>query len=214
MPEAYGCGFCLLMMVLLLSRDRAAHALGGLALGALAALMAPGWSSVADGDHHISGRVQESFHSRGTFHMVVEDVRLDHLRVRGRGLVSVYEHPPRILPGDTVTCIVRVKTPRGFGNEAEFDYKGHLLSQGIVLSGSVRDGRTIAVSGSAGRQGFRQDLIASLDRRARPESELFKAMFMGERSGITDSLRDRFCSLGIVHLIAISGLHIGTVMMA
>jgi competence protein ComEC len=212
--DAYGCGFCLFMLVLLLTGDRAAHALGGIALGALAAIMAPGWSTLADGDHHISGRIQEAFHARGTFRMVVEDVRLDHQRVRGSALVSVYERPPRIVPGDTVSCPLRVKAPRGFGNEGEFDYREHLLGQGIVLAGSVRDGNTLAVTPCGDRAGFRQRLSVALDRRARPEAELFKAMFVGDRSGITDSLRDRFCSLGIVHLIAISGLHIGTAMMA
>ncbi len=211
--DAYGCCFCLVMLVLLLSGDRVAHALGGLALGALAAVMAPGWSTVADGNHHISGRIHDAFHARGTFRMVVEDARLDHLKVRGRALVSVYERPPRIVPGDTVSCILRVKAPRGLGNEGEFDYKGHLLSQGIVLAGSVRDGNTIAVTSSKDRAGMRQRLIAALNRRARPEAELVKAMFVGDRSGITDSLQDLFCSLGIVHLVAISGLHIGTAMM-
>jgi hypothetical protein len=106
--------------------------------------MAPGWSTVVDGDHLISGRIHQAFHARGTFRMVVEDVRLDHLKVRGRALVSVYERPPRIVPGDPVSCILRVKAPRRLGNEGEFDHRRHLLRQGIVLadqSGTVAPSR-------------------------------------------------------------------------
>ena len=47
---------------------------------------------------------------------------------------------------------------------------------------------------------------------ASPEAEVLKAMLTGDTSGITDSIQDSFNSLGISHLIAISGLNMAIIM--
>ena len=53
----------------------------------------------------------------------------------------------------------------------------------------------------------------ALSGLARPEAEVLKALLTGDRSGLVPSLRDRFTALGVAHLLAISGLHMGLVIL-
>jgi competence protein ComEC len=48
---------------------------------------------------------------------------------------------------------------------------------------------------------------------ARPDAEILKAVLFGDRSGLSYSLGDTIASLGLSHLIAISGLNIGLIVL-
>ena len=41
-----------------------------------------------------------------------------------------------------------------------------------------------------------------------PQAGIFKAMFLGDKRGVSDELRDKLNQVGVSHVIAISGLHI------
>ncbi|HWR68746.1 MAG TPA: DNA internalization-related competence protein ComEC/Rec2, partial [Desulfomonilia bacterium] len=144
---------------------------------------------------------------------VLGNVRMGRMHLKGRALIRVYDKTPEIQRGSLVISKVRVRKPSGFGNAGEFDYKRYLLSQNIVMVGVVEDGSEIKVSGGRASKGLKEELIQFLNNYSRPEAELIKAMVLGDRSGLTFSIQDRFNSLGITHLIAISGLNIGIAMM-
>jgi competence protein ComEC len=63
--------------------------------------------------------------------------------------------------------------------------------------------------------GARQRLARMIDmagnESATDEKAVLKALVFGDRSGIADSLRERFNRAGVGHLLAISGLHVGIV---
>ncbi len=55
----------------------------------------------------------------------------------------------------------------------------------------------------------RRRLISRIKRGLpRPQSAVLKAVLLGDRSGISDRLQDKFSGLGIAHLLAVSGTHI------
>ncbi|HPJ94588.1 MAG TPA: DNA internalization-related competence protein ComEC/Rec2 [Deltaproteobacteria bacterium] len=210
--DGYGIAFCGVLLVQLVSRERFIHALIGILLGCAAACFAPVWIQIDDGPHHVRGIVASTEFSGGSFRMALRDVAVDRSHIRGNALISVYRNPPMVQAGSRVSGVVDIRQPRGLGNFGEFDYKKHLLAKNITLKGSVDDGSTLTVSGGKAAAGVKKRLLLVFDRYARPEAELIKAMILGDRSGITNSLQDRFNSLGIMHLIAISGLNIGIAM--
>ncbi len=203
--------FCLFFLALLYDRSRIAHIGFGLVLAAGAVLFSPGWVDLPDGEYQVQGRVTESGFIRGSFRITLDNVAVDGKRTRGRALISIYENISDPGKGSVIEGRVRLKVPRPLGNEGEFDYRSYLLSQGITLKGYIRDGSGLTVMKPGRAQGLRGHIAAALSGYARPEAEIMKAVLTGDRSGLAYSLRDSFASLGVAHLMAISGLHMGIV---
>ena len=61
-------------------------------------------------------------------------------------------------------------------------------------------------------EAFREHVRACINSRVSgPSGEILKALTLGDKTGISCEIRDRFARLGIAHLLAISGLHIGII---
>ena len=203
--------FCLFFLVLLFDRSRIAHMGLGLVLAAGAVLIAPGWTDIPDGEYLVQGRVVESGFNRGAYRVTLDRVVVDGRTARGHALINVYENVSDLGQGSVIEGRVRLRAPRALGNEGEFDYRKYLLSQGITLKGYIRDQTGLTIKKSGREKGLRDHLAAALSGYAKPEAEVMKAVLTGDRSGLVYSLRDSFASLGVAHLMAISGLHMGII---
>ncbi|MCE5276232.1 MAG: DNA internalization-related competence protein ComEC/Rec2 [Syntrophaceae bacterium] len=199
--------FALLILFFLVSRARLIHAAAGVALGIVAASLAPAWISTPEGIHSIRGTVQSTQYVEGTSRMFLKNAVLDGRNVRGHAQLSVYRNMPELAAGSIVKADFKARARMGFGNRGEFDYRKFLLSRDIVLTGSVSDGNSITIIKERKPGGLKQAVNTRLSQLARPEAEVLKAMLTGDTSGITDSIQDRFNALGLSHLIAISGLN-------
>ena len=99
----------------------------------------------------------------------------------------------------------------------EFDYPAYLASQGISGILWVREAELLPVRHSPWRvtaMGWifdaRANLAASLDKGlVHPHSALAKALLLGRKEGLPPSVTDDFRLTGAAHLLAISGLHVG-----
>ena len=199
--------FCFIVLVCLLSRQRIIHALVGLVLGVASAWIAPSWVSLNEGLHTLEGTVCSSEYAEGTLRMILGNVMLDGKKVRGHAQLSAYRFAIDLAPGSVVSAVARFRTQMGFGNYEEFDYKLFLLSKGVVMTGSISNLDALTIKHYVKPSGLKHAVNTSFSQLARPEAELLKAMLTGDTSGITDSIQDNFNSLGISHLIAISGLN-------
>ena len=119
--------------------------------------------------------------------------------------------------GDVVEAfgnLVELPTPR---NPGEFDFGSYLRRQGIsaqvyceypeslhVLR--TEDGWTLPRLRNTVRRRIKEMLNRSVAPRVLP---LAQALLLGDRSQITRDLRDAFIHSGTMHLLAISGLHVG-----
>ena len=141
-----------------------------------------------------------------------------------RGSVPVYAHvdtslgAPRI--GDTVRLRGTMSLPRATTPGA-FDYGEHLERLGYAgLLSAWGPGGFRVVEESRGRWVARWDGVRDHVRKALAEgvggddAALAGALLIGDRSGLPRDVIGAFQSAGVIHVLAVSGLHVGIVLFA
>jgi competence protein ComEC len=174
----------------------------------------------------VEGELEELVGGRGDRSVLVIDVRglgWDATRrpAAGRVRLSVGGRLPKLRVGDRVRAVTTLRVPRGFANPGSFDIAGHLARRGIRVVGSVWDAtrmeriprRTRGVSMRLQR--WRAHLGRSIARAVPgPRGAVLRALVLGDESGIDDGVRDAFTRTGLVHVLSVSGTHIGLVALA
>lgn len=137
--------------------------------------------------------------------------------VSGRAMAFVQGTPPKLDAGDRFRCFARLSAPPKPRNPGAFDYAKRLRSEG-VLSRLLMDSPECIVEVEPGGSGR---LTRWLDRvRAQCHSLLARhvgtsstalasAMLLGLREGINAAQNEAFMTTGTIHVLSISGLHVG-----
>lgn len=128
-----------------------------------------------------------------------------------------YYNETELKVGDKWQLAVRLKKPRGFWNDGNFDYQKWLFEHHIRATGYVvKSGSNYQLQGSSGweivnriRQSISQNIIQVLVNR--PLTGLINALVVGVRDQITEEQWQVMRGTGTNHLFAIAGLHIGFV---
>lgn len=125
--------------------------------------------------------------------------------------------------GDEIRTTSRIRFPRDDGDQGEFDYRGWALRNGIAATMFVdqpKEGAppAIAVIGRrefpvrARIQAVRERIGAFIDANlGYPQNAEMRALIIGDRGGIDETIRQRFALTGMAHVLVISGLHLGFV---
>ena len=107
---------------------------------------------------------------------------------------------------------VRLKRPHGFQNPGGFDYEKWMFRHGIRARGYILDGQRLpALDGGWWWGRYRELVKDHLIGSGLENQGLMRALAIGDRGGVH---RDKWTVLirtGTLHLLAISGLHIGMV---
>ena len=139
----------------------------------------------------------------------------------GKVLVSVRHLQGRWQYGDVMKLSLKLRPPRNFHTPGSFDYAGYLARRGIYLTAFVWDDRKIEKIETANRPGtwlrhrlehVRRTVGAFFDTHlsATPPA-ILRALIIGDKSRLDPELRDSFTRVGVAHVLAISGLHIGLI---
>jgi competence protein ComEC len=130
-----------------------------------------------------------------------------------RGLVQIQY-------GDYVLVHGFITLPAGRRNPYEPDFNRYLSLNGIDALLYVRGYHNIETSGT-GKASYlmtafinplRNYISGVIDRNVSGESAHFlRGLMLGDRSRISDEVRERFISAGVIHVLAVSGLHVGIV---
>ena len=136
-------------------------------------------------------------------------------------IVTVNDHLYGIYKGHRIRVLnVKLKEFKNYNNPGKFDVKKFYKRKDIYLKGFIPDTSHII---SFGNWSNSYSLLENVERRREkfarfirknltfPSSEIYTALTIGEKKGIPSELRDNFSSLGISHLLAISGLHLGAI---
>ena len=127
-----------------------------------------------------------------------------------------YSKTQRLDAGQYWQFTVKLKQPLGVLNPFGFDYERYLFTQGIGATGYIRPSFS-SIQLNKHRQwhvnSLRQYIRDQLDKLAPSNSQLplIKALSIGDRNEITDQQWMILRQTGTIHLLAISGLHIGLV---
>ena len=138
--------------------------------------------------------------------------------VVGRLRVTARADEEPVAEADRVRFTGRIRRPRSFQNPGGFDYARYMAFQGIWATTYVHKG-TLRRTEGPGPPTRTDSLAAYRDRLAMlfqtdgsPDAQaVLSALVIGDRSGITEGLRESFSRSGVAHLLAISGLHVGIV---
>ncbi|WP_046382923.1 DNA internalization-related competence protein ComEC/Rec2 [Pseudomonas veronii] len=135
----------------------------------------------------------------------LSDSRSRNARLPAR--IRLYWHGgPPIRSGERWRLAVTLKRPSGLLNFHGVDHEAWLLAQRIGATGSVKDGERLAPARNAWRDAVRQRLTA-VDAQGREAG--LAALVLGDGSGLTADDWRVLQDTGTVHLLVISGQHIG-----
>ncbi len=203
--------FSTALLFMSISRPFLLHVILGFIIGLLAIHVQPREACIK-GKHLLDARVISSAFVNGNYRLKLDEIWIDGRKTRGIARISVFNHVRAIISGSRIRTMAFLGKHSTTYNEGGFDYTKYLESKGITVTGFVRDFNDIHIARAPPRKGLGQRLSTLLSGMCRPEAEVLKAVLLGQRSGITDSIKDSFARLGISHLLAISGLHLGLIM--
>lgn len=122
--------------------------------------------------------------------------------------------------GDRILFSGRLRSPQPARNPGGFDARTYYTSRGVYALMSVRDASNYGVTRrnvsfslqSAVIDPVRNSINRSIDRTMRGDSAaLLKGILLGQRRQLPDELLDTFTTIGLAHILAVSGLHVGLI---
>lgn len=160
---------------------------------------------------------------RRTMVVAVQWVQRENARrlVRGRLRLTWREPDTDVFRGDTMTVRTRLRRPFGTRNPGGFDYGAYLRARGIHVVATVKGPNRVQIQPPEAfdvvpwvwhridqwRNQVRQAVNATLLQQ--PARGLFLGVIVGEQRDIPVDVRDNFATTGTVHIISISGSHLG-----
>jgi competence protein ComEC len=129
--------------------------------------------------------------------------------------------PEQFLPGDTLVLRADLKRPTSFNSPGSFDFSQHLARKDIWITGFIRTPLFIKElsedSSLFHRLRFFPERIRvaigrEIDTRTPSElSGLYRAILLGDRSGVSETVLEQFKASGTMHILAISGIHMSII---
>lgn len=200
-------------------RTAAGVMLCALMLGALRTQAALSPSQPKPGSYEAAGYVygEPSLREGDRVAFTLGDVTLDGMPCAGRAYCTVYygdEGPPELFDGAAVRFDGRVYLPDGKSGAPRSDFRMWMLQNGMSFGIASSAGlsventrQTAPVKDAASRA--RGSFQAALNGTMGDESRLAMAMLMSYREGLAQEENEAFQTLGIAHVMSVSGLHVG-----
>ncbi len=118
-----------------------------------------------------------------------------------------------ICEGDTVICVSRWNKPKNFFVSGNFDYALYLKRHGYVATtfmdlDSMDDERGCCIA--KGTPSIRSYLVSLLrsDSTWSRDAAIVSAMALGDKTQLTEDIRNEYSAAGVSHALALSGLHV------
>jgi competence protein ComEC len=121
--------------------------------------------------------------------------------------------------GDTIHLSGYVSDVKGPQNPHEFDYQNYLLKQRICQTWYVNDTSSISLKkGKAGIFTFANRCRNWAEKRLHilnlgEHEAIVKALLLGLKEDLSDEVKHTFANTGAMHVLAVSGLHVGIIFM-
>lgn len=148
----------------------------------------------------------------------------DTAAVDGRTRVALRVSPwaenvgrfPDVRQGDVIRLRGSLRLPPKLRNPGGFDYRAYLTRRGICCTMYVGEPNHVDIRKN--RRGALKSFLVVVREYIRVQIDRYvpstggravlRALLLGDRSRVTDAQRDRFAKTGLMHLLAVSGLHV------
>ena len=129
--------------------------------------------------------------------------------------------PDRYFPGDVLAIRADLKRPSSFHSPGSFDFSQYLARKDIWITGFIRS--PLFLQKLPGNNSIfhklrylpekiRDALGREIDTRVSPKlSSFYRAILLGDRSRITNTILEQFKAGGVMHILAISGIHMSVI---
>jgi len=129
--------------------------------------------------------------------------------------------PESLRPGDEIVIRTKLSRPYGFGNPGAFDYPDFLASKNIRVIGRINSTTHILPLQQSQSwlhvlqylpENIRLSVRNLINNTLEPkEAGVYRALLIGDRSGLSQDTLEGFKASGTMHILAISGLHLSLV---
>ena len=153
---------------------------------------------------------------KGRTVLTLDDVYLDGEAFDYGVRLYIYSSKIEYKYGDTLAIsATKLSVPDATTNPDGFDFNAYLWMNGVALTGSSTDDKIEIISGAASLKRMLYELRDSLaevsDNIFGDESDVMRAILLGDRSLLSDDTYEDFRQTGIAHIIALSGLHVSCI---
>ena len=171
------------------------------------------------------GRVAEPPRaSYGRLRLIIETGEVLPLGGRSRpasGLIQLTVKGDRssVEAGDWVRFPALLRRSSGFANPGTFDYERYLCGRGLWVSAFLKSPDLMVITGPPEDKftlpRLRSRAASFIEAHVgQPARGLMMALLLGRPDAVEDDVRLAFQRLGLAHLLAVSGLHIGLIALA
>ncbi|NJL59400.1 MAG: DUF4131 domain-containing protein [Desulfobacteraceae bacterium] len=157
--------------------------------------------------------------NRIRFVLQAEKLKDEDIAVVGKLRVTSAPNKVEVHCGDKISIQAKIRTPRNFHNPGGFDYERYLAFQEIWATAYAKQISLVEKNAETGIKWHIEQIrlkISEFMRKygeGREETELLRALIIGDQSNISESVYEDFKRTGTAHLIAVSGLNIGIIAM-
>lgn len=151
---------------------------------------------------------------------LLSDLRIDSQNYQGKILLNVSktDNRQKIMIGDDILLYTKLLDFQKPKNPQTFDYASFMKNRDVYAviyedHFDVFKQTGFGLNVWAAHQ--RQNIVSSLRQSGFQDKhlELIQALILGQKQAINPSVYDDFAEVGVVHILAVSGLHVGIVFM-
>lgn len=129
--------------------------------------------------------------------------------------------PDQFSPGDKLALRAELKRPSSFASPGSFDYGQYLARKDIWITGFIRSPLFIKKISESSTffhklrfypEKIRMTVGREIDKRVSSKTGgLYRAILIGDRSGVSETVLEQFKASGVMHILAISGIHMSVI---
>jgi len=167
----------------------------------------------------VSARVSETLRANSyNDKYILNDLLIDGQIYQGKILLNVSKstETQTVNPGDDILLYTKLLPFQNPKNPQTFDYAVFMQNRDVYAviyedEFEVFPQASFSITTWASLQ--RQNIVSSLREAGFQEKhlELIQALILGQKQSINKEIYDEFAEVGVVHILAVSGLHVGIV---